>query len=146
MSVWKGMVAGLIATLAMLGLLLLVSATGLVPGLETVGALPGLDPGAVSGPATGWLIHLLLGTVLWGSLFALLYPGLPGGSVMKGIVFSVVPWLVTMLVLMPAADAGLFALRLGLAVPVATLILHAIFGAVLGVVYERMIVREPALI
>jgi len=44
-------------------------------------------------------------------------------------------WLVMMVMLMPMAGAGAFGLQLGLMAPVATLILHWIYGAVLGAVY-----------
>lgn len=40
-----------------------------------------------------------------------------------------------MVMLMPMAGAGAFGLHLGLMAPVATLILHWIYGAVLGAVY-----------
>jgi len=48
-----------------------------------------------------------------------------------------------MLVLMPLVGAGFFALDLGVMAPVATLVLHVIFGAVLGVVYGALIRYAP---
>lgn len=99
--------------------------------------------GATS-PAAGWIAHFVIGTVLWGGLFAWLDPNLPGGSHWaKGIVFSTGAWLLMMILVMPMAGAGLFGMNLGIMAPIMTLILHLIFGAVLGGVYalER---PEPA--
>jgi hypothetical protein len=44
-------------------------------------------------------------------------------------------WLWVMLIIMPAVGAGIFGLELGLVTPTATLILHWIYGAVLGGVF-----------
>ena len=43
-----------------------------------------------------------------------------------------------MLIVMPAAGAGLFGLNMGMMAPVMTLMLHAIYGAVLGFVFSRL--------
>ncbi len=60
----------------------------------------------------------------------LLVPYLPGGSYMlKGMTFGVAAWLLMMV--MPMANVGLF----GMMAPVMTLMLHLIFGAVLGAAY-----------
>ena len=40
-----------------------------------------------------------------------------------------------MIVMMPIAGAGLFGQRLGMMTPVVTLVLHLVFGVVLGGVY-----------
>ena len=42
-----------------------------------------------------------------------------------------------MIVIMPMAGAGLFGMNMGVMAPVMTLMLHVIFGAVLGLVYGR---------
>lgn len=47
-----------------------------------------------------------------------------------------------MIIVMPMAGAGLFGLQLGLMAPIATLMLHWIYGAVLGGVYGAG--RTPA--
>lgn len=49
--------------------------------------------------------------------------------------FAAGAWFVMMVLLMPLAGAGAFGLKLGVTAPVATLILHWIYGAVLGAVY-----------
>ncbi|WP_448329685.1 DUF6789 family protein [Sulfitobacter sp. M13] len=42
-----------------------------------------------------------------------------------------------MILIMPMAGAGLFGLALGMMAPIMTLVLHIIFGAVLGVVFAN---------
>jgi hypothetical protein len=60
--------------------------------------------------------------------------------------FSIAAWLMMMLVVMPMAGAGLFGLNLGMAAPMMTLMLHAIFGAVLGVVFGKLSNTNSAVI
>lgn len=43
-----------------------------------------------------------------------------------------------MIMLMPMAGAGLFGIALGVMAPMMTLVLHLIFGAVLGWTYGRL--------
>jgi hypothetical protein len=80
-------------------------------------------------------MHFFIGTIIWGILFALVEPGLPGGYWLRGVLFSIGAWLLMMLIPMPMAGAGLFGLNLGIGAPIATLILHIIFEAVLGAGY-----------
>jgi hypothetical protein len=47
-----------------------------------------------------------------------------------------------MVVLMPMAGAGLFGMNMGVMAPMMTLVLHLIFGAVLGWVYGRSAVSQ----
>lgn len=51
--------------------------------------------------------------------------------------FGVIAWLAMMIVFMPLAGHGFFAMRLGLMAAVATLLLHLIYGLVLGLVYGK---------
>ncbi len=81
-------------------------------------------------------MHVLIGTMLWGTLFAWLHPNLPGGSHwLKGVWFGVGAWLLMMIFVMPMAGAGFFGMNLGMTAPVMTLMLHIVFGMVLGGVY-----------
>jgi hypothetical protein len=87
----------------------------------------------------GWIAHFMIGTVAWGGGFAILYDMIPGGSaVLKGIVFGIVAWLGMMIVIMPMAGAGFFGMNFGVMAPVMTLVLHIIFGAVLGKTYALL--------
>ena len=78
----------------------------------------------------------MIGSALWGALFAWLDPTLPGESHwLKGIVFAAGAWLIMMIAMMPMAGAGLFGAHLGMTASVMTLMLHIIFRFVLGAVY-----------
>jgi hypothetical protein len=107
-----------------------------------MGVMPELNPIKMiadilgAPPAAGWVMHFLIGTVLWGRLFAWLDPTVPGESHRpKGIVFAAGTWLIMMIAMMPMAGAGLFGAHLGMTASVMTLMLHIIFRFVLGAVY-----------
>ncbi|BCU50957.1 TPA: hypothetical protein RH039_005123 [Escherichia coli] len=138
----KSMAAGFIATIVLSALMVMKSSMGIMPELNPVGMLSGMAHsmmGISAGLNIGWLAHFMIGTVLWGLLFALLYNRLPGQSATKkGLMFSVLAWLLMMLIPMPMAGAGFFGITLGIMAPVMTLILHLIWGAVLGYTYGRM--------
>jgi len=137
-EVFKGIVAGATATGAISTLVLLQGAAGLLPQLSLIQLL--LD--VLAAPREhmlGWLAHCVLGSVIWGGLFAYLGPRLGADSHVKGgILFGVLLWLVMMLVFMPAAGAGYFGFQLTLLAPLVMLVLHVVYGAVLGWTYGKL--------
>ncbi len=133
----RSIIAGFAATVVLSAIMVMKGAMGLMPQLNVIAMLAHMI--GFGGPALGWLVHFLIGTVLWGVLFALLYPWLPGSEpVVKGIVFAIGAWLLMMIIVMPMAGASFFGLKLGIMAPVMTLILHLIWGAVLGFVYKAL--------
>lgn len=144
----RSIVAGFVATVALSILMLIKAAMGLMPHLNVIHMLAGMAHARLGLPAVpviGWVAHFLIGTVLWGIVFAILYPALPGSTaVKKGLVFSVLAWILMMLIPLPMAGAGLFGLELGVMAPVMTLILHLIWGAVLGATFRALRPREMA--
>jgi len=48
-----------------------------------------------------------------------------------------------MVAMMPMAGAGFFGMQLGIMAPVLTLVMHIVFGAVLGGVYGMLLQRGP---
>ncbi len=135
----RGMMAGFVATIALSVLMVLKGMMGLMPHLNVIHMLARMAHGYMGMPATpalGWVLHFLIGSVVWGLAFAFLFSRLPGASaVIKGLVFGVLAWLLMMILPMPMAGAGFFGLKMGLMAPVMTLILHLIYGVVLGYVY-----------
>jgi hypothetical protein len=78
------------------------------------------------------------GGLLWALLYARLAPArLRGPDWWRGLQFSVLPALVSLVVVLPLLGAGLLGLRLGAGpLPlVGNLLLHALYGAVLGLIY-----------
>ena len=132
-NILKGMVAGFVATIVLSALMVMKSMMGLMPRLDVITMLSKMMGSSI---AVGWIAHFMIGTVVWGGLFAWLDPQLPGRAHwMKGVTFGVGAWLLMMIAVMPMAGAGLFGANLGMIAPVITLVLHIIFGAVLGGVY-----------
>jgi uncharacterized membrane protein YagU involved in acid resistance len=135
----RAMIAGFSATVVLSVLMMMKSAMDIMPQLDIISMLGTMAQNimGMGGASVGWLAHFLVGTVLWGFLFALLYPNLPGSNaVTKGATFGVLAWLMMMIVVMPMAGAGFFGVKLGMMAPVMTLILHLIWGAVLGFVFS----------
>lgn len=141
----KGMIAGFVATAVLSMMMVAKSAMGLMPQLDIIRMMSGMMG---SSAAMAWVVHFLIGTVLWGAIFAWLDPHLPGGSHwLKGVVFGLGAWLLMMVLMMPMAGAGLFGLQIGVMAPIMTMMLHAIFGAILGATYGWLLSpREEALV
>ena len=143
-----GMVAGLVATVV---LSLLMLTKGWMPQLDTVVMLDGVARAAFSDlrapvPLAGWLWHFIIGTFWWGPLFALMAPILPGKRMwQKGVSFGFGASLLIMLMIVPLAGAGYFGMDLSPLQPLITLLLHLVYGAVLGAVFERF-APAPALV
>ncbi|KEO60072.1 DUF6789 family protein [Thioclava indica] len=129
-----GLVAGFIGTVVLSAMMLVKAMMGLMPQLDVVAMLSAMMGAPI---AFGWLAHFMIGTLAWGGAFALFYDRIPGGSApIKGVVFGVAAWLAMMLFVLPMAGAGLFGLALGMMAPVMTLMLHIIFGLVLGATFQ----------
>ena len=139
----KGIVAGFIATVVLSALMIMKGMMGVMPDLNAIKMLTGMAHHAIATPATplvGWLLHFMIGTLGWGYLFALAFKYLPTRSAaVKGGLFGTAAWLLMMVMVMPMAGAGLFGLHLGIGAPIATLMLHWIYGAVLGATYGKLV-------
>lgn len=128
----RGLLAGFVATIVLSGFMLIKHAMGLMPQLNVIVMISRIMRAPL---VVGWIMHFTIGTVLWGLLYAWLNPRLAGPQWLRGMEFASGAWLVMMVLLMPVAGAGAFGLKLGMLAPVATLILHWIYGAVLGAFY-----------
>ncbi|MEO8249804.1 MAG: DUF6789 family protein [Burkholderiales bacterium] len=133
----KGMAAGLIATVVLSILMIVKTMMGFMPALDIPSMIAGMM-GMSGNTLVGWFIHFMIGIVLYGVAIAVLDSRLPGNSsVAHGITIGVIGWLGMMLTLMPMAGAGLFGMSFGPMAPAMTLVLHLIFGAVLGWYFGR---------
>lgn len=136
-SIPKGLMAGLVATIVLSALMVMKSMMGLMPQLDIAKMIAGMM-GSPDTAMIGWIVHFMIGVVVYGLAIALLDEHLPGDStVAHGIWLGVIGWLIMMIVMMPMAGAGIFGMAMGIMAPVMTLVLHLIFGAVLGWVYGR---------
>src|SRR5579871_1289549 len=114
-SVRRGLVSGLVATLALAFLLRVMQVTGLMRQIDLVGIL-GRALGLHSVGAA-WTAHCIIGVLCWGPLFALADRKMYFAHGLNGALFASVIWFGVMLTVMPLAGAGVFGLKLGLATP-----------------------------
>lgn len=132
----RGIIAGLIATIVLSILMILKGMMGLMPELNVIAMLAGRMGGSTM---MGWVAHFVIGAIIYGLAFANLADALPGGSnPVRGIVLGIIGWLIMMIVIMPMMGAGFFAMGMGMMATVATLVLHIIFGWVLGFSYDKI--------
>jgi hypothetical protein len=78
------------------------------------------------------------GGLVWALLYALIFePRLHGPAWRRGAEFALLPWLVSLFVFVPLLGGGVFGLSLSAGpLPIlGNLILHALYGVVLGVVW-----------
>ncbi|MCF3595090.1 hypothetical protein LZG00_13935 [Rhodobacteraceae bacterium LMO-12] len=141
-KITAGLVAGFVATVVLSVMMLAKGMMGVMPELDVIAMLSTM----MGAPAAmGWLGHFIIGTVAWGGGFVLLYGLIPGGSALiKGIVFGIAAWFGMMIMVMPMAGAGLFGMAFGIMGPMMTLVLHVIYGAVLGIVFRMLVAPKPA--
>ena len=134
----KGVIAGFAATAVLSALMLVKAAAEFTPEVDVI-AHQSACIGTGATPAAAWTVHVLIGTVAWGLAYAALEPHLPGGRGWpRGVAFAAGAWVLMMVTVMPLAGAGLFGLGLSLAAPVLTLVLHLVYGAVLGFTYGAL--------
>ncbi len=137
----KGMIAGLIATIAVsiLEAVNVIAGPWVEPFPLFIASLLGM-PGNL---AVGWIAHFVAGTVILGSLFGILCPRMPGQTPeTKGIIFAVGAWAVLMVMVFLVGDARIFQGSGGFGMVAWMLVSHMVFGIVLGNVYTRLVQRE----
>jgi uncharacterized membrane protein YagU involved in acid resistance len=140
MNVKSGLTAGFVATVVLSLLMMAKQAMGLMPDLDPIAMIAGMVAKLTGGkpdPIVGWVMHFFIGTVMWGITYSIVQSKLPGGPVARGMIFGIGAWLLMMVLVMPLAGAGFFGLAFGMGAPVATLMLHLVFGATLGIVYAK---------
>ncbi|MDP4034078.1 MAG: hypothetical protein Q8P60_14725 [Pseudorhodobacter sp.] len=141
-NIVAGLVAGFVATVILSAMMVAKGMMGIMSELDVIAML-----GAMMGASAmmGWLGHFMIGTLVWGGGFAVLYALIPGNTALyKGILFGVAAWLGMMVMIMPLSGAGFFGMALGLMAPMMTLVLHIVFGAVLGTVFHMLAAPKPA--
>jgi hypothetical protein len=138
-DVIKGTIAGGVATAALSALMLLIGATGFEPQLELTRVLLALLDEPPSQYALGWTLHVIIGSVVLGGLFAYIEPRLGADTHAKsGVLYGIIAWLVVMLVFLPAVGAGYFGFQISLFAPLVMLGLQVLYGGVLGWTYGKL--------
>jgi hypothetical protein len=138
-DVIKGTAAGAAATIVLSLVMLLIGATGFEPQLEPTRLVLALLDEPASQYTLGWVLHVTIGSVVLGGLFAYVEPRLGADTHTKsGVLYGVIAWLVVMLVIMPAAGMGYFGFQLSVVAPIVMLALQVLYGGVLGWTYGKL--------
>lgn len=136
-KMFNSVLAGLVATVVLSLLMVLKTKMGVMPDLDIIRMIVGTMGG---GAALGWAVHFIIGVVGYGAAMSILNERLPGGSPTgHGVIIGFLGWLIMMIVVMPMAGVGMFAMEMGLMAPMMTLVLHLIFGTVLGWTYGQLL-------
>lgn len=88
-------------------------------------------------PMAAYSINLFAG-IFWAVIYGWLFVGrLPGRGWQRGMLFAIVPWLLSLVVFFPLVGAGFFGLDLdaGPLPALGNLVLHLVFGVTLGTIY-----------
>ena len=94
-----------------------------------------------AGPASGWVVHLIVGILL-----ALIYAStfvrwLPGPPVLSGATYGAIVFVAAQMVFMPLVGAGVFS-HGDIELLIGSLVGHLIYGAVVGWIYG-LVPGEP---
>lgn len=134
-----GIIAGFLATVVMSLLLMLKSVMGIMPDLDIIAMLSSMMNDS---RALAWIAHIMVGSIGYGIAMAILAgTDRSKNFTMIGLGIGTVGWLMMMVIIMPMMGNGLFGLSMpsGVMVPIATLVLHLIFGGVLGTAYAKLV-------
>src|SRR5262245_1115118 len=138
----RGMLAGLVATLVLSGILLIKQQMGLWPEVNIIRLL--INLGSIQLVAA-WMDHFIVGVVVWGLMFGAFDAMWERGAYwLKGLIFGAFAWLLMMILFMPLAKAGWFGTRIGPAAAFVTLGMHLVYGLVLGLAYGMLTAWYPA--
>jgi len=128
-TIGKGIVAGFVATFVL---------SVLLDPIELFA--PSILPAS---PPVGWVLHFFVGTVVWGIGFAVLHDYLRGPAWQRGLMFALGAWIVVIGGAAVLILAGVLAFELTPVMIVATLIVHVLYGVVLGLVYGFLLEGTP---
>ena len=129
-NIANGAISGVVASALVSGGIYLASLLGLVQALDPMRAAAGI---ALHPASLGWVTYFILGVVLWGTVFALLSPVLPGPFWCKGAAFGAAAWLLTIAIAQAAEASTMEPLALG------PIVVHLLFGVLLGLTYGTLL-------
>jgi uncharacterized membrane protein YagU involved in acid resistance len=96
----------------------------------------------------GWAAHFMVGIILAVGFAVVFYNKLSGRGFVKGLIFSLIPWLMAQLIVMPmmaslngmSFTAGIFSGSFVMAA--GSLMGHLVYGLVLGLTYRPESLEE----
>lgn len=145
-SIPGAMFAGVLGTAVMTVLTFMAPKMGM-PEMN----IPKMLAGTMGLPiSAGWLAHFMIGVVLALIYAFVFYSILPGPPIVRGLIFSLVPWLMAQLLVMPMMmvlngmpfSAGIFS---GSAImAMGSLLGHLVYGFGVGLIYKPVRLNSPA--
>ena len=128
------LLGGVIATAAMT----ILGAIAPMMGMPKM-SVPNMLAGFMSMPiAIGWIAHFMIGTVL-AAFYVYNWKGrFTNNAIVKGMLFSLLPFLAAQLIVMPMMGAGIFSMNTPapMMMVMGGLIGHVVYGATLGAVVK----------
>lgn len=125
----RAIIAGVAGTLVMTAVGLWIAPLMGIPRMNPADMLAGAMGGNM---VLGWLGHLMIGVML-ALIYAVVAPRLPGAPPLRGALFSLAPWLMAMVAVMPMM--GMPAFGGATSTAVGSLIGHLVYGATVGSIY-----------
>lgn len=119
--------AGLLGTLVMTAVAVYVAPMMGIPPMNPADMLASKMGGM---KALGWMAHLMIGVVLAVIYARIFLDRLPGPVAVRGAVFSLIPWLIAQVMVMPMMGMPVFSGSMAMAG--GSLIGHLVYGAVMG--------------
>ena len=135
-SITRVVAAGVLGTLVMTAVGVYVAPEMGLPPMNPADMLASRMGGV---QALGWIGHLMIGVVLAVIFAKLVFGRLPGPGVLQGALFSIAPWLMAQLIVMPMMGMPVFSGSIQMAV--GSLIGHLVYGAVIGAVIGTAVAR-----
>ena len=134
-NIGKGLLAGLVATIAMTMMMYMAPKMGM-PKMDVAGMLSGMMgmPWAV-----GMGIHLMNGVLVFPFIYIFVLHGkLPGPGFGKGIIWGTILFVVAQVMIMPMAGAGFFSANspAPMMSVMGSLMGHMVYGGILGKIYN----------
>lgn len=143
-TIVKSIIAGVLGTLAMT----VFAAMAPLMGMPEMN-VPKMLSGTMGLPVFfGWAAHFMVGIILAISYALIFYNWFKGSGVVRGMKFSLIPWLMAQIIVMPmmammngmSFSAGIFSGSLLMAL--GSLLGHLIYGIVLGLTYRQVSVSD----
>lgn len=131
----KAILAGLAGTLVMTLVMLMAPLMGMPPM-----PIGNMLAGFMGIPVVlGWVAHFMIGAVL-AIIYATVFASrLPGGAVVRGALYGLIPWFLAQIMVNPMMGAGFFASNTPapLMMVLGSMLGHLAYGAVVGGVYSK---------
>lgn len=142
-GILKALIGGVAGTLVMTLVGLYGAPMMGIPAMNPADMLAGQMGGSL---VAGWVGHLMIGMMLAVGYTVVFAARIPGPPVARGAIFSLIPWLMAQVMVMPMMGMPLFSgdARMAMGSLIGHLVYGAILGAVVGEVAATRAVRAAA--